>query len=270
MVKKLFKHEFLAFVRIMSVVYMILLTVATASRIIQIFENDSIPYAIISTITGSAYFVSIFAALAFCGAFTLVRFYKNLFTHEGYLSFTLPVTTVQHIWVKALTALAFGAMTWVVVLVSGCIFAAGELLVEIGKAISYLWAELYEFAGFHAVAACLELAILLSVAALASILLYYTFIAIGQLSKKNRVLAAVGAYFVYYIITQVLSTIFTVVLAMLTETTSVIEALGLWILEHPGAAIHIGLWIGIVLSAAFGWLCFAITKSITTKKLNLE
>ena len=40
MVKKLFKHEFLAYARVMSVVYIILLMIATAGRVIQFFEND--------------------------------------------------------------------------------------------------------------------------------------------------------------------------------------------------------------------------------------
>ena len=48
MVKKLFKHEFLAYMRILSVVYVILLTVAAATRIIQLFESDSIYYKIVS------------------------------------------------------------------------------------------------------------------------------------------------------------------------------------------------------------------------------
>ena len=48
MVKKLFKHEYLSYVRVMSIVYVILLTMAAANRIIQLFEADTVAYKIVS------------------------------------------------------------------------------------------------------------------------------------------------------------------------------------------------------------------------------
>ena len=49
MVKKLFKHEFLAYIRVMGIVYLILLAMATAGRIIWLFESDTIAFGIIGT-----------------------------------------------------------------------------------------------------------------------------------------------------------------------------------------------------------------------------
>ena len=131
MVKKLFKHEFLAYTRIMGIVYIILLTVAAAGRVVQIFEDDSISYSIVSTISFITYGVSIGAALGFTTVLAIVRFYKNLFTSEGYLSFTLPVTATQHILVKAVTAVTMTIATLVAVMLSVSVITAGEVLVEI-------------------------------------------------------------------------------------------------------------------------------------------
>lgn len=269
MVKKLFKHEFLAYTRVMTIVYAILLVVATAGRVIQIFENDSISYDIVSIISFITYGVLIFAVLGFCFVFAVVRFYKNMFTYEGYLSFTLPVTTTQHIWVKSITALCFGCLTLIAVLISGCIITAGEVLVEIFKALGYIWQKVFELVKYHAVLITVELVILFLVVTFTSLLLYYTFISIGQLSKKNRILAAVGAYFVYYIITQIISSVFLIVVSVFIPSSFFVK-LSEFIELHPYVSIHTGIWGLSLLWSIFATICFLIVRTITTKKLNLE
>lgn len=269
MVKKLFKHEYLAYARVMSLVYIILLTIAAASRIIMLFESDTVAYQIISVFSVITYFVSVLAALGFSFAMGIVRFYKNLFSSEGYLSFTLPVTATQHIAVKAITAVSMNWLTWVMVMLSGCIVCAGEMLTEIRKALTYILDKLYELAGIQSVLIGGEFVLLLLVASFASILLYDTFISIGQLFKKNRILAAVGAYFVYYIITQILSTVLSVMFSALA-LSGLFEDLGSWIILHPYVSIHIAMWGAILLSAVFALIEFIVIRTVITKRLNLE
>ncbi len=269
MVKKLFKHEFLAYARIMSVILVILLTVATAGRVIQFFENDSIPYSIVSTLSFITYGFSLVAAAIFSFAFAVVRFYRNLFTAEGYLSFTLPVTSSQHIWVKSLTALCFEVITWIVMILSLCIITSGEMLKEIYLALAYIFDKLYAFAGFHTVLFVVEALAAILVAALCSMLLYYTFISIGQLFKKNRILAAVGAYFVYYIISQVVSSVFSISFSMLLPL-DVSEKIGRFVALHPLATAHTILCGSMLLNAVFVLIFFSVIRAIITKKLNLE
>ena len=269
MVKKLFKHEFLAYARVMVVVYIILLTVATAGRIVQIFENDSVAYTIVSVFSGITYGVCVCATITFLFAFSIVRFYKNLFTHEGYLTFTLPVTSSQQIVVKTITTLSFDIITWTAILLSGCIFTAGELLTEIVKAFCYVLEQIFALAGMHTVIIGIELVGLLLLAYLSNILLYYTFISIGQLFKKNRILAAIGAYFVYYIFTQIISTVCSILFSLLAYTP-IFEKFILLIARHPYASIHIALWCVILLSGIFAMICFFVIRRIITKKLNLE
>lgn len=269
MVKKLFKHEFLAYARVMSIIYIILLTVAAATRVIFIFESDTVAYDIVSTISVITYCVSVFAALGFSFVMGVVRFYKNLFTSEGYLSFTLPVTASQHIAVKLITAVSMNLLTWVMVLLSVCVVTAGELLVEIWKALGFLLDKLYELTGIQSVFIGGEFALLLLVASFTSVLLYYTFISIGQLFKKNRILAAVGAYFVYYILTQIVSTVLSVFLSLFAATGA-FEEIGLWIAGHPYETVHIALGGFILLEAVFAVIEFIVVRLIITKKLNLE
>ena len=273
MVKKLFKHEFLAYVRIMSIVYLILLTVATGSRIILLFEDRSVTYRVVNTFSLITYGVSVFGALAFSFVMGIVRFYKNLFTAEGYLSFTLPVTPTQHILVKTVTAVTMSAITFLVVLLSGCIITSGEVFAEIWKAAVFLLERVYRQIGFHSVLAFVELLLLLILMLTVETMLYFACIAIGQMFRKNRILAAVGAYFVYYIINQVISTIFVVAYTALAGTEAFAEfimKLFHFIKDHPYVFTHSCVWFFIVVYALFVLVEFIIIKRIITRKLNLE
>ena len=269
MVKKLYKHEFLSYARVMTIVYAILLTMATANRIIQMFETDTVAYKIVSIFSGITYGMSVAAALGFSFVLGIIRFYRNLFTGEGYLTFTLPATPRQHITVKVVTAVCIDLISLVVVLLSACIVSAGEMLVEIWKALAYILDMLYKVAGNHIPFFGLEAAVFLLVATFTSIMLYYTFISIGQLFKKNRILAAVGAYFVYYVATQIISAVITIVFTILAERGA-FDEIGRWILYHPYHTVHIGLCSLIVLLSAFAAVEFFVIKWVITKKLNLE
>lgn len=273
MVKKLFKHEFLYYGRIMGVVYLILLTVAAAGRVIQLFETDSIPYEIVFDISCITYGISAMATLFFASVLAIIRFYRNLFTAEGYLSLTLPVTAAQHILVKAVTPVCVSLFSGLMVLVSGCIITAGEMLSEIWKALVYIlrteWAE----NGFQIILISGEVLVLYALGLLSGFLLYYTFIAIGQLFRKNRILAAVGAFFVYYILSQVLSTVLMVVLSVFAAT-GVLEDFSAWVsrmgMRDPYLLVHSGIGIVALLSVIAGLIEFLIIRRIITRKLNLE
>ena len=269
MVKKLFKHEFAAYARIMLVLYAIVLSTAAAFRLIMCFESDSILYETALTISLMAYFASVFFAAVGTFVFVIVRFYTNLFTAEGYLSFTLPVTPAQHIWVKLLTGLSVSVISILIGILSGCIAGAGQVLEAILAIMRQALDNLYAFAGWHTPFYILEglLAVLCWMAA--AYLLYYGCISVGQMAKKNRILAAVGAYFVYYIASQAVSTVFLVIFSIaLPETLA--DKIGLFVMEHPFAAVHIGMWFVIGLMSLFGFVVFRVIRHIVTKKLNLE
>ena len=273
MVKKLYKHEFRSHLRILWVVWAALLAISAGARIVQFFEADSIPYKIISTTSFVTYGVAILAAFAFTSVLGIIRFYKNLFTSEGYLSFTLPVTTSQHIWVKAVSVVCMEVLTFLVVLLSGCVLTSGEMLVELWKAMVYLVDLFCKVLGIHGPILIAEYVILLVVTLFASVLLHYTFISIGQLFRKNRILATVGVYFVYYILSQMLSTAFYVFFSLFSLTPA-FEKFFLWydylFTTHPYATLHSILWIAIVVQAITVLVEFWVVKLIITKKLNLE
>lgn len=91
MLKKLFRQEWKSF-SFAPLIAMIILAVITlilaGSFMTPFWEQDNIFLELFASLTIIAYFFSL-AALSFCVTLcTAVRFYKNLFTDEGYLMFT--------------------------------------------------------------------------------------------------------------------------------------------------------------------------------------
>lgn len=268
MVKKLFKHEFKAWLRVMAIVWAVMLAFAGVYRLFLCFESDSVAYIIISALALVIFIIGLSVCMVFCEIFGVVRFYKNLFTGEGYLSFTLPVTAGSHLWVKALT---HGTMLLLTMLVSGAsllIISAGEVFTEIGKAAAYLWEKIPEEAVGHIMGYGGELLVLMLVGLVFSPMLYYACICIGQLFRKHRVLGAIGVYFGYYYICQILGSVLTGVLAALGETGT--EETVVEMTSFPYTEFHVIFGIGILWTVIIGMVYFAICHHIMTKKLNLE
>lgn len=268
MVKKLFKHEILAWCRIMPIVYIIFLFIAAMGRFIQVFESDSVAYNIMFFSAIAVYVIGIIACFAFPTVFGIVRFYKNLYTGEGYLSFTLPVTPANHIWVKLLTAFMFDIFSFLVVILSAVVIVSGEVFSELIKAVSYVVKQIPLDDGVHLVLYIVEIVLVLIIALLMKYLTYYMCITIGQLFNKNRILASVGVYFAYYIVCQILGTVLGVVFMILGET-GVFDSIT-FPEVHPYAFVHITFCAMIVIYALIAMVYFLIIHRIMRKRLNLE
>ena len=119
----------------------------------------------------------------------------------------------------------------------------------------------------------MEVVILVLVYCLFYSMLFDTCICVGQLFKKNRILAAVGAYVVYYIAEETLSTITFVAISALAATdfiSDLIIDLGKYAIDHPYVVAHTALWLLIAWLAGLVVAEFFTIKHIITKKLNLE
>ncbi len=269
MVKKLFKHEFSAYLLTLFPLYAVLLGVALVGRVVQFFESDSTSYGLISGASFFIYGVAVLAAWMLTAFFGIVRFYKNMFTGEGYLTLTLPVTPAQHLWVKTLTAVAFEVISFVVILLSAVILVQTDVLIEVLKAARYLLIQIPAPLNQHLVWYVLEFSVAMVISMCAGMLSFYACISIGQLFRKNRVVASIGIYFAYYTIVQILSTIISVV-AMIVGPLLPLDQWMQTIAAHPYASVHIFLCALTPLSLISVAIFFAVSHYIIRKKLNLE
>lgn len=268
MVKKLLKYEAQYYLRAMLPISVILLGMAVITRIIQLFENDTSTYGIL--FWSSAILLGIVCAtcLIMSVVFVISRFYKNLFTDEGYLSLVLPVTENQHIFGKLIAAVLNMICAIVLVAAALMIATSGDMMHEIFKAVGYVGKYAAEEAGtVNFIFYIVEL-VLLFVAALAGgSLLFYSCTALGQLAKKNRIAKAFLVYFIYYIITQILGTAFIIIV---NNKPDLFSHLLSWAADHPEAAVHCGICGSIVITLVLGLIFFLITRHVLKNKLNLE
>lgn len=270
MVKKLIKHEFSALGRLMLPVLAAVLAIGIFTKIIFLFESDTTAYTIIE---GSSYFllvVAIIASFVLAVIFAVVRYYKNLFSCEGYLSFTLPVTAGQHLFVKALAAVTFQIATAIVAILTLLIALPGEVWAEVYTVVVEPLNELSLFINpVHFVFWAIEIILIFISSMIYNCFLYYTCITIGQTAKKNRIIFAVAVYFAYYIIMQILTTVVTVIISV-ASYTNIFEPIGLFIEVHPYLWAH-GLLIGLsILNCVLTLIAYLICHKIIRKKLNLE
>lgn len=270
MVKKLFKHELQYYIRSLLPMYIVLAGVALIGRFIEFFESDTTAYSIMR---GSSVFMLVVACLAVVGLtmlFSIVRYYKNLFTGEGYLTLTLPVSTRAHILVKLGSALVANVASLIAVVLAVCLFTVGPWLVEIVKAVSYIVEQIArEFYG-HFGWYVLECVPLLLMSLTAQLLLYYMCISLGQLFRKNRVLAAVGVYFALYVITQILSTVLMIAVTVFGALDWLYQIIDNMTRDQILGWTHGLIWLGFAGWGVMSVVYYLISKVVITKRLNLE
>ena len=116
MLSKLLRHEFRATGRILLPLYLLLFVTAGLFHVsMRLLEDERIAYGwpvkVFSGISTTAFIVAIIGVSVLAGVLMVYRFYKNLMTDEGYLMFTLPVTTHQIIASKLIVTLVWTMAT---------------------------------------------------------------------------------------------------------------------------------------------------------------
>ena len=271
MVKKLFKHEFIYYFRTFALFLPIVLVIGVMARVFRLFENFD------SVLVDIALFSSFLMLVVACAALIMlsfvvavVRFYKNMYSAEGYLSFTLPVNNAQHIFVQLLTAICCQAICLLTVVIAATIALSGEPLKEFLLVLTAGISEFFEEIGaVNFIAFTFDIIVIVLLSVVGNMLLYYACITVGQMAKKNRILMAVGAYFVYYVATQIISTVIVMVFVML-GMTGVFDGIVMWLDDHMILTMHLAMGVSIVIYAAMAVAFWYVTQWIMTKKLNLE
>ena len=280
MVAKLLKYDLKAYFRVLAPVYLTVFAVALFCRIVQFFEPAlSTPDTAASVSVYNAIFISSVVLLVLACMVALIItfiqvilvFYRNLFTREGYLSFTLPVSTDQHLCAKLLGAFIATFASLLVTIIAAAIASFGEVLREGVKAGWYLLRMLRadvveEFGVVHFGGWTVEVILAVLVSFALSTLFYYFCITVGQQAKKNRVLAAFGVSFGIYILLQILATVL-VILAGVTDIFDVIEN---WMDRNAPGSIHAMLLGSTAISAGLAVGAYFICRRLITKRLNLE
>ena len=269
MVKKLMKQEFSSLCRTLSPMWLILLGVALLTRFVYLFETDTTVFKIVGYSSISALVLALVVCFVMTAVIGIVRFYRNLYSSEGYLTFTLPATHTEHLWAKLLSSMAVTGISVFVCLLSGIAAISFDFLIEIFRVIAYFWKMGHDVLGFHLPLYAVEFVLALIVSVAFGYLIWYTCITVGQMARKNRILAAFGVYFAYYMVNQVLGVALTLC-AILLADTSFFRAISEWVENNPTTYLHTIMGIALAFALIGCLVCWLITRRLMKTKLNLE
>lgn len=157
--------------------------------------NQLLPLAL-SLIFGSLITGSLLATLLII----INRFNKNIFGREGYLTMTLPVSEHSLILSKLLASLIWGFFNGLILILATLIVTIPQVPVsDIQGVLDYVWKITSE----NPINALLFI-VYYFLSAVASILLIYLAISVGQLFSNRRGLKAFISYFVITIVVSLL------------------------------------------------------------------
>ena len=159
-----------------------------------------------STIIGTLTMLLIFAlviVISSIAIFTYIysgyHFYKNVFTDQGYLTNTLPVTPSQLLLSKELAALLWLLIDVVVISISIFILVGST---ELFSNFSIFWRTLMRYASQTPLFTTLVIIALVLAPFLLIGILFFS-ITLGNLASSHKVLASIGAYVGIYVVQQI-------------------------------------------------------------------
>lgn len=265
MLGKLMKHEWKAVAKILAILHLAILAMAVVGKLllsIKILQEAALLWGTLLFI----YVISVMAVGIGTHIFLAMRFYKNMYTDEGYLSFTLPVKPWEHLVSKMVIALA-----WIVI--DGVVIAVSVLILTMYQgmghdALDTLQTMLRDFheAGIQPVLFGIEMVLSGVGSLIMMVLMYYFSISIGQLAKTHKLLSAVVAFVVTFNVVRIVTTLINaLVLAVVMNRTSDIEELD-FMTAFFGRVTGVNLAEIAVLCLIFWFTC----NHIMTKRLNLD
>lgn len=263
MLGKLIKHEFKAVSKILAILHVALLFITIMGVIAINFRSTNDNLQFISRITMVMYVLILIAVGVAVMIFIVVRFYRNLFTDEGYLMNTLPVKSYELIFSKLIVG-----FVWCII--NGICTCASIFVLWLSQSslssISNIWSdmsrELLVEAGLNINGFIPFILIGGIVSILYMLIMFYASIAIGQAMGKHKVLFSLGAYIVLYVLSQIISTIILIPFGFISILNSDSPDLGSFIFPV--------MYLSYAANIALIILYFVITNYILNKKLNLE
>lgn len=281
MLKKLLKYDLKSMVRLLVPLSLAVIgtTIAgtAALRGIQSVNDVRQGSWILNSTLAILFASTILALIAyvfFSQILIMYRYYTNLFTDEGYLTFTLPAKTSSVLTAKVINAIIWSTYTFVILFLCIFIYAAfgsadtGLINVEFFSGIKrFLNAAAEEYSAGIIVKYVIEGIVFYIVAMLYSTLSIYLALTIGSIiAKKHKILASIG---IYYAINTVMSMFMMIVNGILMFTdlypayVSAYEANVTGILDTV-FIINAGSFLIFAIAAYY------LTRHLLKNKLNLS
>ena len=274
MLSRLMKYERKATARVMVPILLAVVILAGVLRLLAIWSGmidhskllSVDPVNLVLSLVTIVFILAMVAAPVAALVLMILRFKTNLLSDEGYVMFTLPVSSHALVWSKLLTSvLWFIASAAVDAL--GVLVLAGdqEMLSGMVKGFRDLFTDFTAYYAANGILFLAEAVILVLLTGLVMCLRFYCPMAIGHSFARHKILLSVVFYFVIWLVTQ------TAAVTLTTLGIPFLEDLSTLLMGLPSAAVlHGGLLLGILLIAVYGAILYAITIRMLNRHLNLD
>lgn len=290
MLGKLIKHEWKSTYRVGCLMLLVLAGItffgwlAFQSPMWQSMARDTYYYDsrvaildIVSIFTLLLYVIMLVAVSVGIMVFLAVHFYKTMYTDEGYLTHTLPVTKnnllfskilISGIWVLILLAAVYVSMFALLNFMFGVIlpdeYSVGEFwrmfFSEFGDAITEAFRE--EGMGVNLTAWGVYFIVSMLVSPFITVIIIFGAISMGQLFTKHRVLMAIVSYIGVMIVNGILGTVVEGIIVAAHVDGNSAKALGGYFNSNMICSAVINVVMAVVM--------YLVSWYVSTKKLNME
>ena len=272
MLGKVMKYEWISTGRILVLLHLVLAVFTVIGNLELRIMNGSdsvIPEntrALIEGITMTVYVLIVFTAFVGTTVYLIVRFYKSMYTDEGYLTHTLPVGTHSLLWGKTIVAFC-----WMLIDMAAVVLSVSTIVVA-GTGTTYMdiWQEILKMFDDPVASEMIpHLIPLIMIGGILQLLCTWEKItasfALGQLANEHRVLLSIAIYIGLNIVSNIV--------AFVVMFNGMVAISRMASIDSPELAF--GLMHGVSVSAIIFNLVFAavfyvITYMVTSRKLNLE
>lgn len=285
MLGKLIKYEWKGY-RLPLIVMLIILagtTALTCGVILTInpkYDEVLTGYSVLALVFSIfLYYFGIIGCTVGMMLIAAIRFYKTCYTDQGYLTHTLPVTPLQLLNAKLITAV----LTYLLILAA----IAGTVCIIMNVSVNHIlnmasfnssWTREMLREGMSDVASAFEelfgvrftpllvYSIIYSIlSSIASIISIFGCVSLGQLYAKHRVLGAIAAYFILQFIQRIAGYLCTLPMyAKIIQAESRHQELTFFNTYSPSMT-----WM-LIVSIAIAIALYFANLHMMTKRLNLE
>lgn len=272
MLGKLMKHEWRAVWKMPTLLIGILLIVSLltgCSFALPMWESNwvGVPLSMFSLIM--LYYMAIIVCSVGIVVYLAVRFYKSMFTDEGYLTHTLPATSHQLLLSKVITMSLWNLISMVGVVVSIFILVGSAYVFwmnnfsDLGYAFRRAMHELAEIEELGGIFKWILTSLFMVIAsAFSGVMTVVGSVCIGQMLRKHRILGAIGAYFGIMMIVQILSMmVMWPMMFRMAMTMSSEEVLSMMLVLY---------WVIGLLSIGVGVGLYFLSEYLIRRQLDLE
>ena len=275
MLIKLMKHEFRATARVMLPLYLVTILLALMTRASALwtkmvtFEGltGQSFLALLSGIIAVGFVLALIATFVVAVVLTIQRFRSNLMADEGYVMFTLPVSTHSLVWSKLIVSTVWFLGAVIIDIVAMMTLVADlAMFQELGRVFAEISQQLTAYNLGNGILFLVELAVLFVVVCLAACLDFYAPLAIGHSFAQHKMLLSVAFFFAIQVATQIISG------TLLMAGVPFLDSLTIWLSSQvqPMAAAHGVMWGTILITAIYGAILYCLTIRMLHRRLNLE